>query len=175
MNKMTDINFIAIDFETATSLPTSICEVGICVVRAGQIVRTRSWLIRPEGNRYRYWNIRIHGITPADTEQAPEFPAVWAEIERTYLDEFDLLVAHNVAFDRTCLLRTARHYNIPLPALRWDCTLQRARRQYSFACNKLDYLCTVMGIPEGRHHRAGDDAEMCARLYLREISDGQEG
>lgn len=170
---MNNLNFIAIDFETATSSSVSICEVGICAVRAGQIAETRSWLVRPEGNRYQYWNIRVHGITPADTEQAPDFPAVWSEIERTYLDDFDLLVAHNVAFDRTCLQRTARHYNIHLPALRWDCSLQRARRQYSFTCNKLDYLCAVMGIPEGHHHRAGDDAEMCARLYLREISDDE--
>ncbi|MCF0182311.1 MAG: exonuclease, partial [Muribaculaceae bacterium] len=25
--------------------------------------------------------------------------------------------------------------------------------------------------PEGTHHRAGDDAEMCARLFLRELED----
>lgn len=170
---MNDMNFIAIDFETATSRHSSICEVGICVVRAGRIAETRSWLVRPENNDYQYWNIRIHGITPAQTEDAPDFPAVWAEIERTYLDEFDLLVAHNAAFDRTCLQHAARHYNLRLPALRWDCTLLRARRQYTFTCNKLDYLCTVMGIPEGQHHRAGADAEMCARLYLREIADGR--
>ncbi len=170
---MNDLNFIAIDFETATFDSTSICEVGICAVRAGRITEPRSWLVHPEGNRYFYRNIRIHGITPADTELSPDFPAVWAEIERTYLDEFDLLVAHNVAFDRTCLEQTARRYNIHLPDLRWDCTLRRARRQYSFASNNLDYLCAVMGIPEGHHHRAGDDAEMCARLYLREISDAE--
>lgn len=26
-------------------------------------------------------------------------------------------------------------------------------------------------IPMGAHHRAGDDAEMCARLFLREVRD----
>ena len=48
---MQGINFIAIDFETATGKRASICEAGICVVRDGEIVETRSWLVRPQGNR----------------------------------------------------------------------------------------------------------------------------
>ena len=58
MTDKSDINFIAIDFETATSKRASICEVGICVVRHGEIAETRSWLVRPEDNRYQYWNIK---------------------------------------------------------------------------------------------------------------------
>ena len=73
MTDKSDINFIAIDFETATSKRASICEVGICVVRHGEIAETRSWLVRPEDNRYQYWNIKVHGIRPQDTEDAPEF------------------------------------------------------------------------------------------------------
>ena len=32
-----DLNFIAIDFETATARRASVCETGICVVRNGEI------------------------------------------------------------------------------------------------------------------------------------------
>lgn len=103
MPPKTTINFLAIDFETATSSRTSVCEVGICVVRNGEVAETRSWLVRPEDNRYHYRNIQIHGIRPEDTEDAPDFRQVWEEIERTYLDEFSTLVAHNVPFDRSCL------------------------------------------------------------------------
>ena len=56
------LNFIAIDFETATGKRASICEVGICVVRNGEIIETKSWLVQPEDNAYSYWNIQIHGI-----------------------------------------------------------------------------------------------------------------
>ena len=168
---MTDKNFIAIDFETATGKRASICEVGICVVRQGEIVETKSWLVQPEDNAYSYWNIQVHGITPDDTANAPWFPTVWEEIERTYLDEFNTFVAHNVPFDRSCLEQSAQLYNLYLPALNWECTLQTARRIYDFGCNSLGYLCDQLGIPEGTHHRAGDDAEMCARLYLRELED----
>ena len=38
---MKNINFIAIDFETATSKRASICEAGICVVKNGKVVRNK--------------------------------------------------------------------------------------------------------------------------------------
>lgn len=88
MNK-DGLNFIAIDFETATPKRASICEVGICVVRNGEVVETCSWLVQPEENLYSYWNMQCHGIRPEDTENSPSFPEVWEEIERLYLDEFD--------------------------------------------------------------------------------------
>jgi len=168
---MDGLNFIAIDFETATAKRSSICEIGICVVRDGKIVETRSWLVQPEDNAYSYWNIRVHGIRPEDTENSPSFPEVWEEIEREYLNEFDTLVAHNSPFDRSCLECSAKLYHIHLPEFRWECSLKTARKIYSFGCNSLGFLCEQLGILEGKHHRAGDDAEMCARLYLREIED----
>ena len=48
MQNKSDANFIATDFETATSKRASICEVGICVVQNGKIAKKRSWLVRPE-------------------------------------------------------------------------------------------------------------------------------
>lgn len=163
------LNFMAIDFETATAKRASVCEVGISAVRNGEIVETRSWLVQPEDNLYSYWNMQCHGITPDVTENSPSFPEVWEEIERLYLDEFNILVAHNAPFDRSCLEHSARLYNLHLPELQWQCTLKIARQIYNFECNTLGYLCGQLGIPEGIHHRAGDDAQMCARLYLREM------
>lgn len=165
------LDFIAIDFETATGKRASVCEVGICVVRNGEIIETRSWLVHPEDNLYSYWNMQCHGITPEETENSPFFPEVWEEIERLYLDEFNILVAHNAPFDRSCLEHSARLYNLHLPELQWQCTLKIARQIYDFGCNTLGYLCKQLAIPEGTHHRAGDDAQMCARLFLREMRD----
>lgn len=167
---MQGINFIAVDFETATGKRASICEAGVCVVRGGKVAETRSWLVRPEGNCYSYWNMQVHGIRPGDTADAPEFPEVWAELSG-YLEECPVLVAHNAAFDIGCIRHSLELYGIGKPDATYYCSLRAARKLYNFECNKLDYLCRQFGIPCGRHHRAGDDAEMCARLFLREIRD----
>ena len=164
------LDFIAIDFETATGKRASICEAGICVVKDGKVIETKSWLVRPEDNAYSYWNIQIHGIHPEDTENAPEFPEVWAEILE-YLTDTPVLVAHNAAFDISCIRKSLEFYDLETPDVDYYCSLRAARHNYDFGCNSLGYLCEQFDIPEGKHHRAGDDAEMCARLFLREIKD----
>lgn len=167
---MQGLDFIAIDFETATGRRASVCEAGVCVVRDGRIAETRSWLVRPQGNMYSYWNMQIHGIRPADTERSPEFPEVWAEISE-YLKECPVLVAHNAAFDMGCIRSSLELYGIPKPDVTYYCSLRAARKLYDFGCNSLDYLCDQFEIPYGKHHRAADDTEMCAQLFLREIRD----
>lgn len=167
---MNDVNFIAIDFETATGKRASICEAGICVVQQGKVVETKSWLVRPENNQYSYWNIKIHGIRPEQTADAPDFPTVWKEIE-TYLSACPILVAHNAAFDMGCIRHSLDLYNLPKPQIQYYCSLRAARHLYDFGRNTLDYLCTQFEIPYTTHHRAADDAAMCAHLFLREIQD----
>ena len=137
---MQGINFIAIDFETATGKRASICEAGICVVRDGEIVETRSWLVRPQGNN--------------DTVYSPEFPEIWAEISK-YLKDIPVLVAHNAAFDIGCIRHSLELYGIKKPDITYYCSLRAARRLYNFGCNSLDYLCDQFKISYGQHHRAG--------------------
>lgn len=167
---MKGLNFIAIDFETATAKRASVCEVGICVVKDGKVAETKSWLVRPEDNAYSYWNMQVHGIQPKDTAHAPEFPDVWTEIME-YLDKVPILVAHNAAFDISCIRKSLELYGLEKPEVDYYCSLRAARHIYDFGSNTLDCLCNRLGIPLGKHHRAGDDAEMCARLFLREITD----
>ena len=40
-------NFAAIDFETANASPTSVCSVGIVIVRDGEMVESFYSLIKP--------------------------------------------------------------------------------------------------------------------------------
>ena len=117
-----------------------------------------------------YWNIRVHGIHPEDTANAPNFPHVWQQL-LPLLEETPILVAHNAAFDMTCIRRSLQLYGLDKPKADYFCSCLTARRIYDFPCNKLDYLCQQFEITGGTHHRAGDDAEMCARLFLRELKD----
>jgi len=57
---MTD--FAAIDFETANNYPSSVCSVGIVVVRNGIITDKIYRLIRPEPEWYAYWNTQVHTV-----------------------------------------------------------------------------------------------------------------
>ena len=71
----------------------------------------------------------------------------------------------------SCIRKSLEFYDLETPDVEYYCTLRAARHNYDFGCNSLGYLCEQFDIPEGKHHRAGDDAEMCARLFLREIKD----
>ena len=76
------MNFVALDFETATHERNSACELGICVVENSEIVETKTWLIKPPSFPYfNPHNINIHGIYPKDLAQAPTFDEIWYEIE----------------------------------------------------------------------------------------------
>ena len=67
-------DFAAIDFETANGERSSVCSVGIVIVRDG-VVREKIYrLIRPFPNYYSYWNTQVHGLTRQDTDRAPELP-----------------------------------------------------------------------------------------------------
>ena len=46
-------NFVAIDFETANYEPTSICSVGLVVVRGGEITQRMHRLVCPEPDYFR--------------------------------------------------------------------------------------------------------------------------
>ena len=48
-------DFAAIDFETANEQRTSVCSVGVVIVRDGEIVDHYYSLIRPEPEYYTYW------------------------------------------------------------------------------------------------------------------------
>lgn len=74
---MASFYFVALDIETATGKRSSICEIGIAVVKDSEIKESKSWLIKPDGNVYWNRNIDIHGITPSDTQDKPTLAEVW--------------------------------------------------------------------------------------------------
>lgn len=96
-------DFAAIDFETANNERSSVCSVGIVIVRNGEIVDSFYSLIQPEPNYYNYWCSQVHGLCHEDTDDAPVFPKVWAQIEPLITNL--PLVAHNKPFDEGCLDR----------------------------------------------------------------------
>ena len=70
------MNFAAIDFETATGCRNSACSVAVTAVEDGKMKDVYYSLIQPPMNKYNYFNIQIHGITPNDTKNAPTFAEI---------------------------------------------------------------------------------------------------
>lgn len=154
-------DFAAIDFETANQYRTSICSIGLVIVRNDEIVDRFYSLIQPEPNFYSYWNTRVHGITQADTEKARVFPFVWKDIE--HLIEGLPLVAHNKAFDEGCLKAVFRTYGMDYPDYDFHCTLQSSRRKIKNLPNhQLHTVAEYCGYRLEHHHHALADAEACA-------------
>ncbi|MGL4992955.1 MAG: 3'-5' exonuclease [Bacteroidales bacterium] len=165
---MTEISFISLDFETATSNRNSICEVGITVVESGEINYSRSWLVQPPSNRYDKINIQVHGITPYDTANSPTFDQIWQELNSIF--ENHTLVAHNASFDFLVLMETLIYYNIPIPTINFYCSYRVAK--YIFTGKEsysLPRICGALGINMGKHHRAEGDSLACATLFLTSL------
>lgn len=160
--------FAAIDFETANYSPTSICSVGIVVVRGGEIVERIHSLVRPTPNYYVRRFTEIHGICRHDTEDAPTFAQVWARLAPRV--EGLPMVAHNKGFDESVLRHTLAAYGIAWPGYEFHCTLQAARRLFPrdrIGNHRLPTVCHHLGIEFDNHHDALADAEGCARIALR--------
>lgn len=167
-------SFVAIDFETATGFPGSACAVGIITVENSVITDEYYTLIKPPGNEYWRFNVKIHGITPQMTETEPEFHAIYPEIKKRLLGK--TIVAHNEGFDRNVLKQTMRVYQLDYDELllseRWECTC-RIYRSLGYKPANLSACCQRHGIPL-KHHEALSDAKGCAELYLRYLTHSKE-
>ena len=65
------MDFVAIDFETATSNYTSVCSLGICVVENNKITDRKEILIKPEPFEFNDYNIKnTRNYTRYGCEQA---------------------------------------------------------------------------------------------------------
>ena len=158
-------DFAAIDFETANYARSSVCSVGIVVVRDGAIVDTFYSLIQPEPNYYNYWCSQVHGLCCDDTDDAPVFPDVWAQIEP--LIEGLPLVAHNKPFDEGCLKAVFRVYQMDYPDYEFYDTLRASRRLLPDLENhQLQTVAAACGFNMKNHHHALADAEACAHIAL---------
>lgn len=159
-------NFVALDLETANAYRGSICQIGITEVVNGEILPSRSWLVKPKGNNYDDFNIDIHGITPQYTKNSPSFPEVWKEVA-PYL-EGKLVVAHNTSFDMYALRDAFNDYKMEYPTFDYYCTLRIAgyvvKGCYSYS---LDVVLDYLGIDFEGHHKADNDSLGCAKLLLK--------
>lgn len=159
---MKNANFIAIDFETATNSRMA-CQIGIVVVKNGNITERISKLIKPPFNKYDSSTIRVHHITPDDTENGDTFDKVWDQISSYFIN--NTIVAHNAQFDEDVLYKNLAYYEIlPLGIEPFKCTCN------IFGRMGLHDLCKCFEMNTSGHHDALFDAECCANFYLKHLN-----
>lgn len=152
--------FVAFDFETATNLHSSACEIGLVKVKDGTIIDKYHSLIKPPNNFYLKVNILVHGISPDKTENAPNFNEIWPNIKAFIGDNY--LIAHNLSFDSSVLNSTLEFYKIEIPNYNGICT-------YKIFGASLTETCQAYNI-DRQYHNALIDAEVCALLFLNVLS-----
>ncbi|MDR1319747.1 MAG: 3'-5' exonuclease [Treponema sp.] len=154
------MNFIAIDFETAKYSRESACSVGLVKFLNGKAVDTFYSLIRPPVLYIRPEFTDIHGLTIEDVRDAPAFAEVWENSLRPFIGDLPL-AAHNAAFDMGVLRAALEWYELPVPPLKYFCTLKLARAAWpGLASHALTSLGEYFGITYDAHNALAD-AQTC--------------
>lgn len=164
---MNKYSFTAVDFETATH-DRYICQIGLVVVKEGQIIERFTCLVKPPHNLYDRACTQVHHIQAEDTIYSEEFDALWPKISPYFVGT--QLIAHNASFDEDALKKTLKYYGISTKEiLPFKCTCSYFHRA------SLRSLCAGFGIPynDVLHHTALFDAECCAEFALKML-EGKE-
>lgn len=160
------MTFTAIDFETANQTRTSACQIGIVVVKNGNIVKEFSSFIKPpKPDNFLDRFTDIHGITKDMVKDSPTFKELWKDIEKYILDA-PLLVAHNAPFDISVLNSVLEHYEIKTNLPKPYCTVRAARRKLPNLDNhQLSTVSKHFNIALN-HHEALSDARAAAKIAI---------
>lgn len=159
------MNFVAMDFETASRKRASACSIALTLVENDQVTSKFYSLINPETS-FDWQNIKVHGIHEADVLDAPTFPMIWDHIQDLFASQ-QLIVAHNISFDNSVLKKSLERYAIPLVKYPTLDTVKTSRNFYpQFENYKLNTVCDQLNITLENHHNALDDSVACANILI---------
>jgi len=164
--KIDEEEFVVFDIETTglNSHTNKIIEIGAVKIKAGRIIDRYSQLINP-GISIPY---HITEITSITNEQVANQPKI-DEVIGNFVDFIGdaVLVAHNAPFDMGFIKRDIKEYlNIDLESSVID-TLQMARDLFpDFKKYGLGDLNKSLGLALEKHHRAVDDSQATANMFI---------
>lgn len=161
---------VAIDFETANPFRGSACSVGMVKINEkGVPIEELHSLIRPHPSvdTFSPYNVHVHGITPNDVVDAPE----WSDIINDVLGFIENLplVAHNASFEKSVLTKLSNLYGMPMMDNSIFCTLKMSKDCLSldsYALPKV-YEHLFLELGGNQHHDALDDAMMSGEVYCK--------
>ena len=160
------MQYIAIDFETASRRQDSACSIGLVRMdEEGEVVDSYYSLICPPDLIFDPNCTNIHHLDPIEVSKAPKFCDLWQDING-FIGKTPL-VAHNAPFDIGVLRATLARYNIECVHNDYYCTLSLSRKLWRGKPSyKLSSLADELGWVYNQHN-ALSDAETCGMLFLR--------
>jgi DNA polymerase-3 subunit epsilon len=165
INDLNQLNFTAIDVETANEKRASICSIGIVVVENGEIKKRIEHLIKPKELRFRDFNTQIHGLTENQVSNSPEFDEIWEKISNEFSER--IVLAHNAEFDLGALRQTLELYKIDFPVLKYACTQKISQYAFQELKNyRLVDVASFLGL-KFNHHNSLSDASVAATIGIR--------
>ncbi len=157
--------FVAVDFETANRLGgASACSVALVRVTGGVVEQRLTTYLRPPAE-YDSWEFTyLHGISRADTRNAPDWSEVIPQISQFVGD--CPVYAHNAPFDAKVWSDLDRHFGLNSVPRRFYCSYRLARSVRPGLVNYKLPTVTNSFVPgfELDHHQADSDAEACALI-----------
>lgn len=164
--KIDDEEFVVFDIETTglNSHTNEIIEIGAVKIKAGRIVDRYSQLINP-GRPIPYHITEITSITDEQVANEPKINEVIGKFVDFIGDA--VLVAHNAPFDMGFIKRDIKKYlNIDYQCSVID-TLQMARDLFpDLKKYGLGDLNKTLGLALEKHHRAVDDSQATANMFI---------
>ena len=163
------LNFTAIDVEIANSsgeFRWSICQVGVAVVKSGEIVDNWPQLINPQikDSEWGWKNIEVHGYGPGDVRFEPTFKGILPKIRKAVAS--GRIVSHS-RFDEDVIRRACDRLGLRMLKNEWRNTLVLAHRAWpDEPRHSLPEITQRLGIRYNAHD-AGEDARAAAELVLR--------
>ncbi len=164
-----DGDFVVFDIETTGFSPVNnrIIEIGAVKVSGGKVADRFSTFVNPQVPI----PFEIEKLTGIRDDMVTEAPLI-EEILPQFLNFADgcVLVAHNAGFDMSFILENARRLGIPLAECTYVDTVGIARVLLpDQAKHTLDAVAKTLNISLENHHRAVDDAECTAWIFLKFI------
>ena len=159
------MEYVALDFETANTEPSSACAIGLCRFDSeGNEIDSYYSLIRPKNLYFDPRCTIVHNLNPNDISNAKGLDELWPDIVSFIKDS--PIVAHNAPFDIKVLKESAASYNLGGIDNDYYCTLSLARKTLNLGSYKLSNIAQHFSWLY-RAHMALDDAYVCGLLFSK--------